>query len=260
MKTKLLSLILSFIAIAPFLFAEPTPHGGLPPAVNYQLVFSDDFSTDPNTNGQWTVYRRQGNSNEEGYWDPTQQVWYLTTQAINLATAAVANYELTAKVWKVDFRYKVDNGPQGADGFVFMFYKDKSAYTLHPPDSGTYMAFQTRNSDGSDNPVRGYGLHFDTYQYSGCDPVLENYVAVAQDIICKSLIYRPYDKVDDNVWHSVEFTFDHGELACTIDGKTVHGFTLCNPRYGATGIGFGAGTGSYVSNQIIDDFQIWVAD
>ena len=249
-------------ALASVAFAvEPTPHGGPLAGHSYTLVFSDDFSTDPNSNGNWTVFRRQGNVNEEGYWDPTQQVWYLTTQALNLATAAFANYELTARVWKVDFRYKVDNGPRGADGFVFMFYKDKSAYAIHPPDSGTYMAFQTRNPNGSDNPVQGYGLQFDTYQYSGCDPLLENYVAIIKDVMCNSaLIYRPYSKIDDNVWHSVEFTYDTRHLACTIDGQTVHGFSIYHPDYTYTGIGFAAGTGSYTSNQIIDDFQIWIAN
>ena len=79
-------------ALASVAFAvEPTPHGEPVVPPSYQLVFSDDFSTDPNTNGNWTVFRRQSNPNREGYWDPTQQVWYLTTQFFNLATAAFAN-------------------------------------------------------------------------------------------------------------------------------------------------------------------------
>jgi len=262
MKTnvKLLYLTITSIAIAPPLFAvEPTPSGVPPPvAPNYTLVFSDDFSIDPNSNGNWTVFRRQGDLNGEGYWDASKQTWYLTRPKRNLAIAAFANYELTAKVWKVDFKYRVDNGPKGADGFIFMFYKDKSAYGT--PDSGSYMGFQTRNPNGSDNPVPGYGLQFDTYQYGGCDPLQENYVAIVQDVICNSAqIYHPFAKIDDNAWHSVEFTFTDGRLACTIDGKTVHGFSLFQPDYTYTGIGFGAGTGSSVSNQIIDDFQIWVA-
>src|SRR5215470_2359728 len=171
MKTKLLYLTLTFLAIAPSLFADPSPaeRAAQPQGPIYTLVFSDDFSTDPNTNGQWTVFRRQGNLHTEGYWDPIQQVWYLTRQRTDLATAAFANYELTARVWKVDFNYKVDIGAYGGgDGFVFMFYKDKSAYGT--PQSGSYKAFETMNPDGSTNPVRGYGLQFDTYQVSfgGC--------------------------------------------------------------------------------------------
>ena len=123
------------------------------------------------------------------------------------------------------------------------------------------MAFQTRNVNGSDNAVAGYGLQFDTFEYSNCDPLLENYVAVIQNVVCNSaLVYRPLPKIDDNIWHYVEFTYHNGHLTCTIDHQTVHGFTICHPDYTYSGIGFGAGTGSYTSNQIIDDFQIWVAN
>ena len=264
MKTKPLYVLLTFIAIAPCLFGvEPTPPAAPAPAAApiYTLAFSDDFSTNPNRNGQWTVFRRQGDPNREGSWDPIEQVWYLTRQhPQDLATAAFANYELTARVWKVNFNYKVDNGPEGGDGFVFMFYKDKSAYGT--PDSGSYKAFQTRNPDGSDYPVRGYGLQFDTYQVSfgGCDRLLENYVGIIQTVICRSLVEVPFGNIDDATWHSVEFTFDRGQLACTIDGETVLSFFLSHRDYSFTGIGFGAGTGGATSNQIIDDFQIWVAD
>src|SRR5438874_12376791 len=135
---KLFYLTLAAITISPSLFAvEPTPSGPLPATRSYSLVFSDDFSTDPNSNGQWTVFRRQGDVNEEGYWDATQHVWYLTRPKKDLAIAAFANYELTARVWKVDFKYRIDNTGSGADGFVFMFYKDKGAYGT--PDSCTYM-------------------------------------------------------------------------------------------------------------------------
>jgi hypothetical protein len=244
--------------LAPRLFAvEPTPAGVPPPKISYKLVFSDDFSTDPNTNGKWTVFRRQGNLNAEGYWDSTQHVWYLTRRKSDLSTAAFANYELTAQSWKVDFKYLVDNGPMGADGFVFMFYKDKSRYGV--PDSGNYMAFQTRNPDNTKNPVPGYGVEFDTFSNPGCDPVGENYVAVVRDVICDSaLVYRPFEKIDDSKWHSAEIVFNHGHLSCSVDGKTLHGFTLCDPDYTFTGIGFGAGTGSYVADHVIDDFQIWL--
>lgn len=264
MKTilTLIALCLTSAAVAPALWsAEPTPSSKDAPPVqrNYTLVFSDDFTTNPNTNGKWTVFRRQNNINAEGYWDPTSLSWYLTTQKNDLATAAFANYELTATIWKVDFKYKVDNARSGADGFVFMFYKDKGAYGV--PDSGTYMAFQTRNPDNSDNPVPGYGVQFDTYQYTTCDPLTQNYIAIVEDVICKSQkVYQPLTTIDDNVWHSVEFVFTKGKMECTIDGKILQGFILQQPDYTYTGIGFGAGTGANISNQIIDDFQIWIAE
>ena len=264
MKTKPLYVLLTFIAIAPYLFGvEPTPPAAPAPAAApiYTLAFSDDFSTNPNRNGQWTVFRRQGDPNREGSWDPIEQVWYLTRQhPQDLATAAFANYELTATSWKVDFKYLVDNGPRGGDGFVFMFYKDKSAYERHVrPAAGQYMAFQTTNPDYSNNPVRGYGLEFDTSYNALCDALNENYVAIVQDVICESaLIYRPFNKIDDGVWHSVEFSFKNGHFACTIDGSTVFCATISDPDYSHTGIGVGAATGYYTSDQMIDDFEIWI--
>ena len=88
------------------------------------LVFADDFSTDPNTNGLWTIHRKVGDPTSEAAWDPTAQVWHLTRPAGNRAAAVFANYDLTATDWKAQFRYKVAGD---ADGSVFMFYKDKDA-------------------------------------------------------------------------------------------------------------------------------------
>src|SRR5215813_9256946 len=47
------------------------------------LVFSDDFSTDPNTNGQWTIHRSFGDPNSEAVWDSTRQAWALTRAEIS---------------------------------------------------------------------------------------------------------------------------------------------------------------------------------
>jgi hypothetical protein len=265
MKTILTLTALALISAvaAPSLSAAPesTPSSKNAPVVQpkYTLAFSEDFSTDPNSNGKWTVFRRQNDFTAEGYWDATAKDWYLTTRKYDLATAAFANFELTATVWKVTFRYKVDNGPGGADGFCFMFYKDKGAYGV--PDSGTYMAFQTRNPDNSKNPVPGYGVQFDTFQYGGCDPLFKNYIAIIEDVMCEAqMVYQPLTTIDDNVWHSVEFRYTDGRMACLVDDKLLNGFYFRDPDYTYTGIGFGAGTGSYTSNQIIDDFQIWVGE
>ena len=218
-------------------------------APSYQLVFSDDFSTDPNSNGNWTVLYDKQSEYARLLGLTTQQVWNLTTHSHSLGTAAFANYDLTATSWKVDFKYLVDNGPRGGDGFVFMFYKDKNAYESHVrPADGQYMAFETINPDFSINPVPGYGLEFDTFHNALCDPLSENYVAIVQDVICESaLVYQPFSKIDDNIWHSVEFTFKNGRLACTIDGSTVLRATISDPDYSHTGIGFGAGTGASIS-------------
>ncbi len=122
------------------------------------LVFSDNFSTDPNTNGLWTINRYAGSPSTEAAWDATRQIWHLTRPFTDRGVAVFANYDLTAAEWKASFRYKVGklggvNG--GGDGFVFMFYKDKSAYGK--PEFGMYMGFEVAPG----TPVSGYGLEFD---------------------------------------------------------------------------------------------------
>ena len=92
-------------------------------------------------------------------------------------------------------------------------------------NTGTYMGLQIRDPNGGvDKPVPGYGLQFDTYQYFGCDPLEENYVAIIEDVICSSAkVYRPFANVDDNPWHAFEFTNTNRHIECTLDGTIVHG-------------------------------------
>jgi len=54
------------------------------------LVFSDDFSTDPNTNGQWTIHRTNGDPNNEAAWDSAKQSWDLTRSATGRGAAVFA--------------------------------------------------------------------------------------------------------------------------------------------------------------------------
>jgi len=221
------------------------------------LVFADDFSTDPNTNGQWTIHRYADDPASEAKWSPSHHSWHLTRPATDRGVAVFANYDLTATVWKAEFRYRVSklggvNG--GGDGFVFMFYKNKNAYGT--PAFGTPMGFQLSNGSA----VPGYGLEFDNYFSAGCDPTSNRYIGLVQDDICNSLIFREDDRTDDDTWHDVEFHFRDGTIRVAIDGEVLFGFRLTNPDYGFSGIGFGAGTGSAVADHEIDNFRLWVPD
>jgi hypothetical protein len=78
MKTglKLICLTLASITVAHPLCAADLAHPERPSPLSqphYTLVFSDDFSTDPNRNGQWTVFRRQGDLNHEGRWNSVEE-------------------------------------------------------------------------------------------------------------------------------------------------------------------------------------------
>src|SRR5262249_20569738 len=97
-------------------------------APSFVLAFSDDFSTDPNTNGQWMIHHYDGRRNSQSVWDSAARAWHLTRPVGGIGLAVFANYELTATTWKAQFDYRAARlgGLQnGGDGFVFMFYKNK---------------------------------------------------------------------------------------------------------------------------------------
>jgi hypothetical protein len=224
------------------------------------LVFFDDFSTDPNINGKWTIHRyREKRGDTEAFWDATSQTMHLTKAFQYRAAAMFANYDLTATQWKASFRFKIGgfggvNG--GGDGLVFMFYKDKDAYGQ--PAYGTDMGFAIIDG-GTIKGVDGYGLDFDNY-FSVCDPTSVSYVGVVQDEICRSLAFAEDSRVGDKAWHTVDVRFKNGSLRVAIDGDTVLSYNIPRIDYTFAGIGFGAGTGAAFEDNEIDDLQLWVLD
>ena len=220
------------------------------------LVFSDDFSTDPNTNGQWTINRYAGDPTTEAAWDSTARAWDLTRASSVKGVAVFANYELTATNWKAEFRYRVSElgGLQGGgDGFVFMFYKDKGAYGR--PGFGAKKGFEL--SDDTD--VAGYGLQFDLY-IEGCDPAATDYLALIRDNVCTFIASQEMDWAGDSTWHHVQVDFVEGQIKVRIDGVTVRTAKVPYPDYSFSGIGFGAGTGFAVGDFAIDSFRLWVSE
>ena len=125
--------------------------------------FSDDFSTDPNTNGLWRVHRYTPDTQNQASWDATAQTLFLTRAAGYRAVAMFANFQLTAPHWEAQFRYKVGGG-SGADGFVFMFYKNADAYGQ--PGCGGSLGFQFGNCVPS-REIAGYGIEFDSFYNAG---------------------------------------------------------------------------------------------
>jgi hypothetical protein len=220
------------------------------------LVFSDDFSTDPNTNGQWTIHRHVGDTSNEAVWDSAHQAFHLTRAALNIGVAVFANYELTATTWRAEFRYRAGRlgGLQhGGDGFVFMFYKNKAAYGT--PASGAEKGFEL----SSGTSVAGYGLQFDNY-IQGCDPSQTDYCALIQNDVCTFLGAQKFDWIGANTWHLVQLSFAEGRIRITIDGEATLDTQIGDLDYAFSGIGFGAGTGSAYGDYEIDNFRLWVAE
>ena len=222
------------------------------------LVFADDFSTDPNTNGRWTIHRYANDLDNEAFWDATNQTWHLTGAHDYLGVAVFANYELTATDWRAEFRYRVtkDGGlTGGGDGFVFMFYKDKGAYGV--PAFGAAMGFELADN-GTFTPVAGYGLEFDYYFNEGCDPTHRKYFGLVEDSVCNSLTFRRDRRMRDTLWHTLQLKFTDGKVRLWGDGRTIWRYPLPTHNFGFSGVGFGAGTGWAYADFEIDDFQLWV--
>ena len=221
------------------------------------LVFSDDFSTDPNSNGKWSVHRYADDSNGEAVWDTMAKTWHLTRPTVSRAAAVFANYELTATEWKAQFRYRVGKlggDHNGGDGFVFMFYKDKNAYGQ--PEAGSSLGFEVY----PDTAVQGYGVEFDNYYTLFCDPSENRHIALIHDVVCNELAFVDDERTGDNRWHTAQVKFISGLISIEIDGATVLWFQLAHPNLTFSGIGFGAATAVAVADHEIDDFRLWMAN
>lgn len=245
-----------------WIFFPPASRAAIPEQIDdtssMTLVFSDDFSTDPNSNGLWTIHRYDNDPKNEAYWSATSQSWHLTRANTYKAVAVFANYDLTATGWKAEFDYRVGKlggFGGGGDGFVFMFYKNKGAYGR--PGYGQFMGFELVTPYIV--PVQGYGLKFDNYFNQECDPTENSYIGLIEDTTCQQIkVFREDDRTGDGLWHSVDFTYSDGQIKVKIDTDPAWNGDLRTTDYSFSGIGFGAGTGSAVADHEIDNFRLWV--
>lgn len=263
---------LTLLASLALLLALLVPGGAPPPAAALAqpavaltasdraymstVVFSDDFSTDPNANGLWNIHRTRDDLDNEASWDSENQVLYLTRAVGHRGVAMFANYSLDTKYWQASFRYRA--GGSG-DGFVFMFYKDAGAYGQ--PSDGGGLGFMIESSPPT--PISGYGIEFDSWRNPGedfgdpeCGDPSSAHIALVKDSNCEHLVFTNDGRVKDNAWHDVEIDFADGSLDVFVDGESAISYTLTAPDYTYTGVGFGAGTGAATSNQVIDDFVL----
>ena len=232
------------------------------------VVFSDDFSTDPSISGQWVVHRANDDLDREGYWDSTKQIFNLTrtTRGPSFwqkdtwnAVAMFANYELTATRWEARFRYKVGGG-SGADGFVFMFYKDKGLYSHGRPAIGACLGFHV-NKRLKPEPCSnhrdslGYGVEFDGWKDGGRSAP---HIALIHDRVDRHLRRTSDSRAEDNIWHDALVQFDNGHIVVNIDGSPIIDYVTSYPDYTYSGVGFSASTGGATNNHIIDNFVLTV--
>lgn len=211
-------------------------------------VFSDSFTTNPNTNGLWSIYRYDTDTTNQCNWDSTSRTVYITRAVGGKACAMFANYNLTATSWTSRFRYKAGGGT-GADGFVFIFYKS----IPYVPGQGGNLGFQHVASA----PIPGYGIEFDGWQNS-YDPS-PNHIAILDSGTDNHISPIINDsRTEDNTWHKAIIKFINGRVIISVDEGIILDYTISNPNYTYSKIGFSAATGGQTNNYILDYFSLSV--
>jgi len=76
----------------------------------FVTAISENFSTDPNTNGKWGINHHNSDLSNEAPWDSTNQTLYLTRAVGGIGVAAFADYQLIETEWEAQFRYKAGGG------------------------------------------------------------------------------------------------------------------------------------------------------
>jgi len=231
------------------------------PSVMPNFIFYDDFSSDPNSNGKWRVYRYNGSPSSEFYWDGEKV--YLTTAERDRGSFAFMNVDPSyiANGFVVEFDYKIWGGT-GADGLSFGFYKNEDPYlTSNGCSAGGSLALMGRNGGQSE----GYAVEFDCYNNSGTDPSADH-IAIMNTYTDPdpgangAEHYETYytGKVEDGLWHHVKIMVDPStdRVKVYLDGDLIINTTPfdINTTYG--GLGFGGSTGGLTNYHVIDNVAL----
>ncbi len=229
-KRIFVSALLALFTIALFSLAASTASA---------KTFRDNFSTD---SGLWTYIG-------DAYRD-TKNEYVVLTEPRDWQVGVIWLKEEIRGPFTVKFRYKAGGGT-GADGIVFIFYKD----TNYTPTTGYGLGFTDAHSPGSDtgDPVPGYGIEFDNW-YNGFDPS-GNHIALIKDDVRNHIIWVDDARTEDNKWHNVTVEVNVSSVKVILDGRTLFTWSgTLNRTFG--GIGFSASTGIANNWHIIDDVEI----
>ena len=189
------------------------------------VVFSDDFSTNPLTNGKWgDFYRQNGDPGNELVWNSTLGAFDLTSTGPG-AGFAVANHSLQSRNWVMEYDYRVGGGGSG-DGYGFSFYS-------------------ANDTVGGNRTLQGYWVFFDTFQNSW-DPY-SHYIGLSKRLtatvtppIHTSLAAVADARTEDDRWHHVKVAFDEGRLRLFVDDMSTAllDHTIAGMDYTRDGISF----------------------
>ncbi len=197
-----------------------------------EVIVNDDFSSD---SGKWTYYGDAYRDTSDGN--------VVLTKAKNGQVGVIWLKQEIKSDMTVEFDYYAGGGSGGADGFVMMFYKDKS-YT--PKGGGTL---------GFGNNVPGYGIEFDSYQNS-FDPS-KKHIALIENSYKNHLAYVDTSCTNDAKWHHVKVEIGNTTVKVYVDNKLMLSWSGTIDRtYG--GFGFAGATGGLNDWHKIDNVKITV--
>jgi hypothetical protein len=187
------------------------------------ILMRDDFSQNP---VNWMFLNASR-------WTSTEQYLVLTQPGSQRVGVVWLDRNISSP-FTAEFRYKVGGG-SGADGFVFMFYKN----TDYEPGIGGYLGFLCRPVEKPcpRNEAPGYGLEFDSYFNS-------------------KEVYVNDSRVEDNQWHNVKLIVKEQNIKVFVDGsETLSWSGSINRSF--TGMGFSSGIWGQDNWHIIDDFKLY---
>gem|GEM_PF-2854063 len=231
------------------------------PLANPWLMLTDDFSTD---SGMWRFVESVVNIDTgveypgSAYRDPANEYMVLTENRDYQAGVIWLNHDIFSP-FTVEFKYKAGGGT-GADGLVFMFYKQKN----YDPYDGGGLGFVTPpGGPSSPTAVSGYGIEFDNFNngFNGGLGQFEdpsgNHIAMIKDSVNNQLIYKDDQRTEANQSHGVKIVISNSTVEVYVDNESVLTWEGTIDRtYG--GLGFSAATASHNNWHIIDDVKITV--
>ncbi len=201
-------------------------------------VIKDDFSTD---SGLWTYYGNASRDAANGY--------VVLTENNTYQVGVIWLKQNITTPFTVKFRFKMGGG-SGADGMVFMFYKDKN----YVPAPGNSLGFNS--AVGS---VSGYGVEFDSYPYNEPDVGNNDHIAIVKDSVYNHLVFLPEAQepgiTDDFQWHNVTVNVFKTGIEVYVDNQPYLTWNGAIER-SFSGLGFSASTGALTNWHIIDDIEI----
>ena len=227
-------------------------------AVNgkYIFLFYDDFSTNPNLNSNWEIYRYSNDLENECFWDYKEKIIYLTKNVSNKACIMFISKEIPYP-FIIKVRYKAGEfSGNEADGLAIAFDKNITPFRLYRIAlAGGFFGQWSRSSSG-DIPSDGYILEIDNYDNGLYDPT-DDYIAIARTNIHNGGFpyindYFKTIATYDGIWHTIEIKVNSSYVNYVkLDNYIVLEnipITPLNNNY----IALSAATGGLYTNYVID--------